>query len=78
MKENIDIVIFGHSHRSKVYTENGIMYINPGSVGPRRFKLPVAMSKLKIYDEYINDDLEIIENIYTYKNYKVEVITISI
>lgn len=78
MRKNIDIVIFGHSHKSKVYVENDIIYINPGSVGPRRFKLPVTMAKLKIDDKYISGDLEINGNIFKYKNYEVEVITISI
>ena len=36
-KENIDIVMYGHSHKAKIYDEEGILYINPGSVGPRRF-----------------------------------------
>ena len=51
-EENIDIVVYGHSHKSNIYEDKGILYINPGSVGPRRFNLPISMAKLKIlYNE---------------------------
>ena len=43
-----DVVISGHSHRPKIETKNGIVYVNPGSAGPRRFKLPVAVATLAI------------------------------
>jgi len=39
-------VIYGHSHQPKVEEKNGILYFNPGSAGPRRFHLPVAVGKL--------------------------------
>ena len=45
-EENIDIVVYGHSHKSNIYEDKGILYINPGSVGPRRFNLPISMAKL--------------------------------
>ena len=41
-------VVFGHSHRPKVEMVNGVLFINPGSAGPRRFKLPVAMGLMEI------------------------------
>jgi putative phosphoesterase len=44
----LDVVISGHSHRPKIETKNGVFYINPGSAGPRRFKLPVAVATLAI------------------------------
>jgi putative phosphoesterase len=40
------VVISGHSHRPSVVTRDGILFVNPGSAGPRRFKLPVAVGKL--------------------------------
>jgi uncharacterized protein len=43
-----DAVISGHSHRPKIETKNGIVYVNPGSAGPHRFKLPVAVATLAI------------------------------
>jgi uncharacterized protein len=39
-----DVVISGHSHRPKIETKNGVLYVNPGSAGPRRFKLPIAVA----------------------------------
>lgn len=41
-------VIFGHSHRPDVQQKEGVYYINPGSIGPRRFDLPIAMAYLHI------------------------------
>lgn len=39
-------VVSGHSHKPGVVTQDGILFINPGSAGPRRFKLPVTVGKL--------------------------------
>ena len=44
----IDAVIYGHSHQPKIEEINGVLYINPGSAGPRRFNLPVSVGKLEI------------------------------
>jgi len=41
-------VISGHSHVPKQETRNGVLYFNPGSAGPRRFKLPVTVGRLVI------------------------------
>jgi putative phosphoesterase len=40
-------VIFGHSHRPSIETRNGVLYLNPGSAGPRRFRLPVTIARLE-------------------------------
>ncbi len=37
----IHAVISGHSHKPSIRTQDGVLYLNPGSAGPRRFKLPV-------------------------------------
>jgi hypothetical protein len=42
------VVIFGHSHQPSVTATRGMLYVNPGSAGPRRFRLPVTVAKLKI------------------------------
>jgi putative phosphoesterase len=42
------VVVYGHSHVPKIEEKNGVMYFNPGSAGPRRFKLPVTVGKLSI------------------------------
>ena len=41
-------VIFGHSHRPHLETKDGVLYLNPGSAGPRRFTLPVTLALLKV------------------------------
>jgi putative phosphoesterase len=42
------VVVSGHSHQPLVETRGGVLYVNPGSSGPRRFKLPVAVAELDI------------------------------
>ena len=42
------VFMFGHSHKPRVETRDGVLYVNPGSAGPRRFKLPVAVGELLI------------------------------
>jgi putative phosphoesterase len=42
------IVVSGHSHRPLAETRNGVLYLNPGSAGPRRFTLPIAIALLEI------------------------------
>ena len=43
-------VISGHSHQPKQEMKNGVLYFNPGSAGPRRFKLPISMGRLVVAD----------------------------
>ncbi len=42
------VVISGHSHVAKCESRNGVLFFNPGSAGPRRFKLPVSVGKLTL------------------------------
>lgn len=42
------VIISGHSHIAKQETKDGVLYFNPGSAGPRRFKLPITLGKLMI------------------------------
>ena len=44
----IQVVISGHSHKPSVGNRDGVLYVNPGSAGPRRFKLPIAVGKLQV------------------------------
>ena len=39
-------VVSGHSHKPRSYRQNGVLYVNPGSAGPRRFRLPVTLARL--------------------------------
>ena len=50
-------VIYGHSHRPSVETRGGVLYLNPGSVGPRRFTLPIAMAKLRVIDDRLSHEM---------------------
>jgi putative phosphoesterase len=45
-EREIDVVVAGHSHKPAVREEGGVLYVNPGSAGPRRFKLPVCVGRL--------------------------------
>ena len=46
--EGIAVVVSGHSHKPKAEQRGGVLYVNPGSAGPRRFKLPVSVGELVI------------------------------
>ncbi len=43
------VVISGHSHRPSVVERSGVLFVNPGSAGPRRFKLPIAVARLRVH-----------------------------
>lgn len=44
----VRVVVSGHSHKPKVEERDGVLYVNPGSAGPRRFSLPIAVAELTI------------------------------
>jgi putative phosphoesterase len=41
-------VIAGHSHRPRIEERKGVLFVNPGSAGPRRFQLPVTVARLRV------------------------------
>jgi putative phosphoesterase len=51
------VVISGHSHVPKQETRAGVLYFNPGSAGPRRFKLPVSVGRIKLSEEKIEAEI---------------------
>ena len=51
------IVVSGHSHKPSVEEKRDVLYVNPGSAGPRRFKLPVSLAKLRLHDQTIHAEL---------------------
>jgi len=53
------VVISGHSHKPVIQTKDNVLFVNPGSAGPRRFKLPICVGKLLVQGETV--DAEIIE-----------------
>lgn len=46
--DGIDVVVSGHSHRPAIATRDGVLYVNPGSAGRRRFSLPVTVAELLV------------------------------
>ncbi|HEY7713309.1 MAG TPA: metallophosphoesterase family protein [Candidatus Binatia bacterium] len=46
--DDFRLVVSGHSHQPSAITRGGVLYLNPGSAGPRRFKLPVAVARLQV------------------------------
>ncbi|WP_137819272.1 metallophosphoesterase family protein [Pseudomonas sp. 2FG] len=55
--EGIRVVVSGHSHKPKREERNGVLYLNPGSAGPRRFKLPISVGLLHVDDQGVRGEL---------------------
>ena len=47
------VMMFGHSHRPSIERREGVLFVNPGSAGPRRFKLPIAVGELLIRGDQV-------------------------
>jgi uncharacterized protein len=50
-------VISGHSHKPKQEVKDGVLYFNPGSAGPRRFKLPISVGRLVIMGGKVSGEI---------------------
>ena len=46
--QRLRVVVAGHSHQPKVFERDGVLFVNPGSAGPRRFKLPISAGELRV------------------------------
>jgi len=44
----VGVLVFGHSHQPSVEERDGVLYVNPGSAGPRRFRLPISVGELTV------------------------------
>jgi putative phosphoesterase len=51
------VVVSGHSHKPSLEERKGVLYVNPGSAGPRRFKLPVTVARLRAAGTEVNAQL---------------------
>ena len=51
------VVVSGHSHKPSVEEREGVLYVNPGSAGPRRFSLPVSVARLRVSGESVIAEL---------------------
>jgi putative phosphoesterase len=47
-------VISGHTHRASARMRNGVLYLNPGSAGPRRFTLPISLARLRVDGSHLS------------------------
>ena len=47
-RAGFQIVVSGHSHKPGQHVRDGVLYINPGSAGPRRFRLPVTVARMNL------------------------------
>ncbi|MDQ3732141.1 MAG: metallophosphatase family protein [Pseudomonadota bacterium] len=50
-------VVFGHSHKSLVEQREDVLYLNPGSIGPRRFTLPITLARLQMDGSTLNAEI---------------------
>jgi putative phosphoesterase len=57
----IQVVVSGHSHKPTIRMERGVLFVNPGSAGPRRFKLPISLGFLEIEDGVPKARLQMLE-----------------
>jgi hypothetical protein len=55
------VMVFGHSHKPAVERREGILFVNPGSAGPRRFKLPISVGFLEISGATVSASLQELE-----------------
>ena len=51
------VVVSGHSHKPLIEERRGVLYLNPGSAGPRRFKLPVTVAHLKLNGDEVGAEI---------------------
>src|ERR1700690_540978 len=54
-------VVYGHSHVPKRELKNGVLYFNPGSAGPKRFRLPVSVGRLFVTDGKVESEIVMLE-----------------
>jgi putative phosphoesterase len=52
--KGFQVVVSGHSHKPSVEARKGVLYVNPGSAGPRRFSLPVSVARLRVNGESVS------------------------
>ena len=57
LPEGVRVVVTGHSHKPQVHERDGVLYVNPGSAGPRRFKLPISAGELRIAGREVSANL---------------------
>jgi uncharacterized protein len=60
-RAGIDVIVSGHSHVPKIQRIDGILYLNPGSAGPRRFSLPITLATLEVTPDGMRPEIHDLE-----------------
>jgi putative phosphoesterase len=60
-RAGIDVIVSGHSHVPKIQSIDGILYLNPGSAGPRRFKLPITLATIEVTRDGLRPEIHELE-----------------
>jgi putative phosphoesterase len=50
-------VVYGHSHRPAIEMRDGVLFLNPGSAGPRRFNLPISIARISVSGEQLRPEI---------------------
>jgi putative phosphoesterase len=50
-------VVYGHSHRPSIEMREGVLFLNPGSAGPRRFKLPISIARVSVAGQQLRPEI---------------------
>jgi len=57
----VQVIVSGHSHKPLVQERAGVLFVNPGSAGPRRFRLPIAVAELLVSGGSASARIELLE-----------------
>lgn len=52
--DGIGVIVSGHSHKPTVFERRGVLYVNPGSAGPRRFQLPISVGEILVSETTVS------------------------
>jgi len=61
VREGISAVVFGHSHKPSIEVRDGVLFLNPGSAGPRRFRLPATIARVRLAGGRLEPDIVTLE-----------------
>jgi uncharacterized protein len=62
-RADTDVIVSGHSHVPKIEKLGGILYLNPGSAGPRRFRLPITLATLEVTPDGMRPEIHDLETV---------------
>jgi putative phosphoesterase len=62
-RADTDVIVSGHSHVPKIEKIGGILYLNPGSAGPRRFRLPITLAALEVTPDGMRPEIHDLETV---------------